>query len=122
MRPSTVTCQANIDVCYADFAVIRFPQFADAAFPRSRGACIVATQRVSSIQPFATFDFVQTDTSFFGSTHFSLSASSRLDKFAVLSGWDRRFNMRRQAKSMRRHIEVPRTHGDTSDEVRPYRY
>jgi len=47
-------------VCYADKADLRFTSFADAAFPRSSGAYIVATQRVSSIQPF--IDEVSTGT------------------------------------------------------------
>ena len=35
-----------------DFAVIRFSDFADAAFYCSRGTCVVATQRMSPMRSF----------------------------------------------------------------------
>lgn len=39
-----------------DFAVIHLSGFADAAFARRRGTCVIATQRVSPFQPFKSVD------------------------------------------------------------------
>lgn len=49
MQTFTAVCSK---VANADYAVIRLSHFADAAFIRSCGTYVVATQRVSSFQPF----------------------------------------------------------------------
>jgi hypothetical protein len=41
-----------IKVCYADFAVIRFSCFADAAFSHARSANVAATDRFPLKPPF----------------------------------------------------------------------
>jgi len=52
----------SIKVSYADFPVIHFSDFADAAFSRSSGACVVATQRVLPMRPFMSVVLSVTET------------------------------------------------------------
>ena len=46
----------------ADFADLRFSDFADAASVRSCGTCFVAMQRMSPIQSFTCVDLKETET------------------------------------------------------------
>ena len=51
-----------MDGCFADFPDLRFSQFADAAFARTCGTSVVATQRTSSIRSFMGVVLAGTET------------------------------------------------------------